>query len=116
MQDIKFLRPNLFSLTVPKDFRGEPFRVSKKIVVMKVFMHRGEGASRFCLKNYVSQNQKISWAGPLCLRNVLVWRILWTRRRVSRFSVEILLFRCAKKFRGNHSVFLKNSGNEKFNA
>ena len=84
--------------------------VFRKIQGIKTFLHRrGDGRITVFSNFFVSQYQKFSEGGPLCFRNVLVWKkTSWITGRVSRFPSEIFWLRLQKEQPlGNASVFRK---------
>ena len=56
----------IFCLTVPKNFVGEPFcAVFQKILVANKFMNKKGGVSRFSVENFLSQSAENFLRGTL---------------------------------------------------
>ena len=93
---------NIFCLTVPKNFVGEPFNVP--LISGNEKFHASEGyVTIFRRKFFVSQCRKTSYGNPsvLCFRKFLVAKKFMDKREgdISRFSSGIFLSHSAKKIR-----------------
>ena len=91
----------IFCLTVPKNFVGEPFRVSLIRVSEKFMLQRV--MSRFSVEKFLCPSTEPFHRGNLlCCVSEKFWqrKSLWIRRGGgSKFSVENFLSHSAEKFR-----------------
>ena len=113
-----------FSLTLPKNFVGEPFCVSGE------FWYRnfswlgggggGGGAQVLVTKKLSHKTKNFRMGSFLCFRSFLIWRKFMYKRwegGVSRFSAGIFLSHIAKNFcRGTFLGFSKLRASENFFA
>ena len=93
-----------FCLTVPKNFVGDSFYVSKKFLYRKFSYIRGGGGHHGSAGNFLSHSAEKFRRGTLlcCVsENFRQPKSLWIRGGggVSRVSVENFLFHDAEKFR-----------------
>ena len=89
----------IFCLTVPKNFVGEPFCVSKKFWYRKLPCIGG-GHHGFVENFWSHRTQKLRKGFFLCFRNFLAWKKIMDKRwGVSQFSFGNFSFPSAKKFR-----------------
>ena len=88
-------------LTVPKNFVGEPFRVSQCFWYPKFLWIRGEGQGvlPFCVKLFLSQCRKSSLGNPLVFHYFPVSKNFMPRSGISRISMENLWFHGTEKLR-----------------
>ena len=86
-------------LTVPKNFVGEPFRVSQCFWYPNFLWIRGEGEGvlPFCVKLFLSQCRKSSLGKPLVFHYFPVSRNFMPMIGISRISIESLLFHSTEK-------------------
>ena len=90
----------------------------KKILVSKLFMHRREGASRYCRKKFVSQdrNEKLGKGTLMFFRKFLVSKkFLWVRKGEGYhdFSSEIFCLTMPKNFVRERFCVSENFGYRK---
>ena len=99
-----------FRLTVPKNFVGEPFCVSKKICYRKIIC-MGGGGIKVLSKIFCFSGPKNFVRDPLCGSEIfLCGKKLWIRDGEGdiTFSVENFLSNSAPKLRADHQCFKKN--------
>ena len=103
-----------FFVSLPKNFVGEHFGVSENFVYRKIFCIR-IGYHYTPLKNLSHSVEKIRRRTLLCFERILVSKIFKQKRgEDSRFCQIFLNLTGPKKPPGNHSVFQKISGREKY--
>ena len=92
----------IFCLTVPKNFAGQPFRMSLISGTEKFYAQRGY-VTNFCRNFFESQYRNTLQRNPsvLCFRKVLVAKKFMDKREgeLSRFSSESILSHSAAKCR-----------------
>ena len=90
---ISLLSLEFFRLTVPRRFVGEPFNVSESSVHWKILCMR-MGYHYLPLKVFLSHStKKIRRGILLCVRKLLVSKLLMHKRGISRFFVVLLKFK-----------------------
>ena len=106
--------PECFYLTVPKNFLGETFCVSKKSGIERLVAEGREGVtvlSSFFLSHRI---ENYPMGSLLCFRNFLVRKKVWKRCRgageVSWFSIEHFSSQSAENFVGDPFNVSQNLG------
>ena len=98
-RELQGIPSNIFCLTVPKIFVGEPFSVALISGIEKVWIGRGEYQD-FPSKNFCLTVLKISLGESFTVALISVSEKVWIRRvGVSLYSVENFLSHSAEKFR-----------------
>ena len=104
----------IFCLTVPKNFVGEPFCVSqnfwyRKILWIRAGEGRREGVSRFCFKNFLSHSaEKLRRGIFQCFSNFGYSKILCITGVYHDFLSKNFCLTVPKSTRGARRCFRKN--------
>ena len=108
---------NFFSHSAKK-FREVNHSKFQKNLGLKNFSAEEGDITIFCWNFFFPTVPKNIVRGIIqCFRNMRAWNIFLQKKDISLFSVGIFFSHSAEKFReGNHSMFQKFSGMEKFYA
>ena len=109
------LPSKIFCLTVPKNFVGEPFKVSLISGIEKFYALEGY-VTVFCRFLFVSQCRKTSWACLQCFRKFGVSKNFMLNWGYHKFPSKFFCLTVPKNFVGIPPTFQKIWGIEKFYA